>query len=89
MSDLVSARSNAYWVLGTDMMPSAALSGTSLEFKELRTSAPTSQVFLKTWIRVWPTKFFNPMLDLPEWRALKTNAQILKEEARYSVKCYE
>ncbi|KAL7069407.1 hypothetical protein ACR3K2_00050 [Cryptosporidium serpentis] len=36
-------------------------------------------VFCKTWITVNPREFYNPVIDLPEWRGLRTQAELRNE----------
>ncbi|OII71356.1 hypothetical protein cand_025150 [Cryptosporidium andersoni] len=36
-------------------------------------------VFCKTWITVNPREFYNPVIDLPEWRRLRTQAELRNE----------
>merc|ERR550537_1816938 len=36
-------------------------------------------VMLKAWINVEPKPFWNPMIDVPEWRRMKTIAQLRRD----------
>ncbi|KAH7647247.1 BMS1 like GTpase involved in ribosome biogenesis [Cryptosporidium bovis] len=36
-------------------------------------------VFCKTWISISPREFYNPVVDLPTWRRLKTQAELRRE----------
>ncbi|KAF7458090.1 ribosome biogenesis protein BMS1 [Cryptosporidium felis] len=36
-------------------------------------------VFCKTWISMVPREFYNPVVDLPAWRRMKTQAELRRE----------
>jgi len=36
-------------------------------------------VICKAWVQVSPKKFYNPMLDLPEWRRMRTMAELRRD----------
>ncbi|OII72225.1 BMS1 like GTPase [Cryptosporidium ubiquitum] len=36
-------------------------------------------VFCKTWVSMTPREFYNPVIDLPTWRRMKTQAELRKE----------